>query len=118
MGLASKEGVGFSPGFKVGYNVTRKLTAGLEYYGSVGPVFGFDQFALQQEQLVPAIDYDFGPNWEFNIGMGIGITHSTDHLLLKMIVGRRFRFITPQVRQALRRFRSSENGTLVATGAG
>ena len=29
---------------------------------------------------------------EFNFGVGIGLTGSTDHLILKMIIGRRFEF--------------------------
>jgi hypothetical protein len=52
---------------------------------------------LQQHQIVPTIDYDFGPNWEFNLGIVEGVTRSTDHLLVKMIIGRRFRFITPRL---------------------
>jgi hypothetical protein len=39
--------------------------------------------------FVPAVDLDFGPNWEFNFGVGIGATQATDHLLVKMIVGYR-----------------------------
>ena len=27
--------------------------------------------------------------WEFNFGVGIGVTQATDHLLVKMIIGRR-----------------------------
>jgi hypothetical protein len=27
----------------------------------------------------------------------MGVTRSTDHLLVKMIIGRRFRFITPRL---------------------
>jgi hypothetical protein len=38
---------------------------------------------------MPTIDVDFGPNWEFNLGVGVGVTHGTDHLLVKMIIGRR-----------------------------
>jgi hypothetical protein len=94
--------VGFSPNFKAAYLITRKLSAGLEYYGSLGPVTGFDPFYLQQQQIIPSIDYDFGPNWEFNFGVGVGVTRSTDHLLVKMIIGRRFRFITPRLPRALR----------------
>ncbi len=108
-GTSVREGVAFSPAVKVGYNVTKKLSTGFEYYGSVGPITGFDAVGLQQNQLVPTIDYDFGPNWEFNAGIGVGITHSTDHLLLKMIIGRRFRFITPQMPQALRRLMTPGN---------
>jgi hypothetical protein len=95
-GPSVHEGVGFSPNFKAAYSFTRKLSGGLEYYGSLGSITGFDPLYMQQQQIVPAIDYDFGPNWEFNMGVGVGVTRSTDHLLLKMILGRRFRFITPR----------------------
>jgi hypothetical protein len=95
-GPSVNEGVGFSPNFKAAYSFTRKLSGGLEYYGSLGPITGFNPLYQQQQQIVPAVDYDFGPNWEFNLGVGVGITRSTDHLLVKMILGRRFRFITPR----------------------
>jgi len=101
-GPSVSEGVGFSPNFKVGYSVTKKLAAGFEYYGSMGPITGFAPFYMQQQQFFPSIDYDFGPNWEFNLGMGVGVTRSTDHLLLKMIVGRRFSFVTPRMPHFLR----------------
>jgi hypothetical protein len=98
------QGFAFSPNFKFSYNITRKLQAGLEYYGSMGDITGFDPLYLQQQQFFPSIDYDFGPNWELNFGLGLGVTRTTDHLLIKAIVGRRFRFITPKLGQALRRF--------------
>lgn len=101
-GPSVPEGVGFSPGLKVAYSFTRKFSAGFEYYGSLGPVTGFDPLAQQQQQLFPSIDYDFGPNWEFNLGAGWGATRSTDHFILKMIIGHRFRFITPRVPRILR----------------
>jgi hypothetical protein len=31
-----------------------------------------------------------GPKWEFNFGVGAAVTHSTDHLIVKCILGRRF----------------------------
>jgi len=96
------QGFAFSPNFKFSYNITRKLQAGLEYYGSMGDITGFDPLYLQQQQFFPSIDYDFGPNLEFNFGVGVGVTRSTDHLLIKAIVGRRFRFITPRLGQAFR----------------
>jgi hypothetical protein len=64
----------------------------MEYYGALGPVTGFSPLRDQQQQILPAIDVDFGPDWEFNFGVGIGVTQSTEHLLVKMIVGRRFNF--------------------------
>ena len=51
---------------------------------------GFDPVGEQQQQIVPCIDLNLGAQWEFNFGVGIGLTHSTDHLLTKMILGRRF----------------------------
>jgi hypothetical protein len=101
-GPSVHEGVGFSPAFKLAYGVTRKLSTGFEYYGSDGSIAGFNPFYLQQQQFFPAIDYDFGPDWEFNFGVGIGVTQSTDHLIVKMIVGRRFRFRTPHRAHAVR----------------
>jgi len=92
----------FSPNFKIAYSLTRKLSAGLEYYGSLGPVNDISPLAQQQQQIVPAIDYDFGPNWEFNLGVVFGVTPATEPLLVKMIIGRRFRFTTPHLPRALR----------------
>lgn len=80
----------FSPNVKVSYDFTKRVTGGLEYYGALGPVNGFDPISEEQQQIVPAIDLNLSPNWEFNFGVGVGITHSTDHLLAKMIVGYRF----------------------------
>jgi hypothetical protein len=90
------QGVAFSPNFKASYSVMRKLQVGLEYYGNVGSITGFDPLYQEEQQIVPSIDYDFGPNWEFNFGVGMGVTRTTDHLLIKAILGRRFRFITPR----------------------
>ncbi|HME11182.1 MAG TPA: hypothetical protein VKG25_29265 [Bryobacteraceae bacterium] len=89
-GPSVPQGVVFSPNFKFGYDLTKRLNAGLEYYGSLGPVTGFDAIRDQQQQIVPAIDLNLGPDWEFNFGVGVGVTRSTDHLLVKMILGRRF----------------------------
>jgi hypothetical protein len=80
----------FSPNFKLGYGLTKKVNAGFEYYGALGPVTGFDPFRDQSQQFIPTVDIDFGPNWEFNFGVGVGVTHETEHLLVKMIIGRRF----------------------------
>ena len=84
------QGVTFSPNVKVGYDFTKKVNMGFEYYGSVGPVTGFDPFRDQQQQFIPAIDLNLSPNWEFNAGIGIGVTGATDHLIVKFILGRRF----------------------------
>ena len=35
-------------------------------------------------------DLNVSPVWEINIGVGIGATAATDHLIVKCIFGRRF----------------------------
>ena len=83
------KGLAFSPNFKAAYDITRKVTFGVEYYGSYGPVTGFDPLRDQEQQIVPAVDLDFGKNWEFNFGVGVGMTQATDHLIVKAILGYR-----------------------------
>jgi hypothetical protein len=85
-----KNGFEFSPAAKISYSVTPKVAIGLEYYGALGPVTHFDPGRDQQHQLFPVIDLDLGPKWEFNFGVGFGLTPSTDRLIVKMILGYRF----------------------------
>jgi hypothetical protein len=83
-------GYEFSPNAKIAYELQKRVTLGLEYYGALGPITGFDPLRDQGQQFVPAVDIDFGPHWEFNFGVGVGVTQATDHLLIKAILGYRF----------------------------
>jgi len=83
-------GFEFAPAFKFSYDFTPKIAGGLEYYGSIGPLNDIDPPSQQQHQFFPTIDLNLSPKWEFNFGVGIGVTASTDHLIVKCIVGRRF----------------------------
>jgi len=89
-GLTVHQGLVFSPNAKVSYNFTKRVAGGFEYYGSCGPISGFLPVRDQQQQIFPTVDLDLGPEWEFNFGVGIGMTGSTDHLIVKFILGRRF----------------------------
>jgi hypothetical protein len=86
------QGVTFSPDFKLSYDFTKKITGGLEYYGAVGPATDFLPTGQQQHQIFPTIDLNLSAKWEVNFGLGVGVTHSTDHLIAKMILGYRFDF--------------------------
>jgi len=86
------QGFIFSPNAKISFDFTKKMTGGIEYYGSLGPVNGFDPVAEQQQQIFPAIDLNLSPKWEINFAVGVGLTRSTDHLIAKTIVGYRFDF--------------------------
>jgi hypothetical protein len=91
-GQSVNKGVEFAPSFKLSYDVTPKVAGGFEYYSSLGSLAGFDPLKDQQHQIFPTIDLTLSPKWEFNFGVGFGLTSSTDHLIVKMILGYRFDF--------------------------
>jgi len=83
-------GFEFSPNAKVSVDFTKRIAGGLEYYGSLGPVTDLSPVGQQHHQLFPSIDLDVSPKWELNFGVGIDPTQSSDHVIVKFIVGRRF----------------------------
>ncbi len=80
----------FEPAAKVSYEIDKRVSAGLEYYAGLGPVGGFDTWSRQEHLLFAVVDLDLGPQWEFNAGVGFGLTGASDGVILKMILGRRF----------------------------
>jgi hypothetical protein len=89
-GLNASQGWDFSPAFKLSFDVTKVVAVGFEYYGDLGVVGDFGPTIEQQHTLFPALDLNFSPDWEFNFGVGFGLTHATDNLIVKLILGRRF----------------------------
>jgi hypothetical protein len=95
VGQNVKGGFEFSPNLKISYDFVKQVSGGLEYYGALGPIGNFDPMREQEQQILPAIDLNVSPNWEVNFGVGVGVTRSTDHLLVKGIVGYRFKSVNP-----------------------
>lgn len=89
-GQSVPDGVEFSPDAKISYDFNKYISGGLEYYGAFGQLGDFASFHDQQQQFFPAVDLNVSPDWEINFGVGVGVTGSTDHLIVKGIVGRRF----------------------------
>lgn len=89
-GASSNKGFDFAPSAKISFSVTSKIDLGVEYYSSLGTLAHFDRWESQQHQIFPTIDLNLSPDWEFNFGVGFGLTRSTDDLLVKLILGRRF----------------------------
>jgi len=86
------QGWGFAPSAKISYDFTRIVSGGLEYYADYGPLDGFLPTRQQQQQLFAVTDLNVSPQWEINIGVGVGLTPATDHWIVKCILGRRFDF--------------------------
>ncbi len=89
-GPGVNQGVGFAPGVKVGYDFTKQVSGGVEYYADYGRLGSFDPLHQQQQQIFAVTDLNVSPKWEINFGIGIGPTAGTDHLIVKGILGRRF----------------------------
>ncbi len=89
-GASRSEGPEFAPNVQVNYDLSKRVNVALEYYGVFGPLSGFPAVNRTEQELFPAINYDFGPAWEFNLGAGIALTSVTDNVVLKIIVGHRF----------------------------
>ncbi|HEY9127011.1 MAG TPA: hypothetical protein VIM62_07780 [Acidobacteriaceae bacterium] len=85
-----KQGVGFAPGAKIGYDFTKVVSGGLEYYADYGRIGAVDDLHDQQQQIFAVTDLNVSPKWEINVGVGVGATAATDHWIVKAIVGRHF----------------------------
>lgn len=79
----------FEPNVKVAYTLFKNSSFGIEYYGDMGPVTNFDQGPQQNHALFLAYDLENNPKWELNIGIGFGLTPTTDPFVFKVILGRR-----------------------------
>lgn len=88
-GPNAADGFVFAPNAQINFDVTKRVNVALEYYGAYGPLKHFDPYAKTSQQIFPAVNLDVGHDWEFNAGVGFGLTAPTDHLLAKLILGRR-----------------------------
>jgi hypothetical protein len=91
----ANQGFSFTPAAKVSYDVTSRVSAGLEYYGDLGRISSIEPARKQEHLIFPVLDIDLGPRWEFNVGVGVGLTPATDRLIVKAIIGYRFGAMPP-----------------------
>ncbi len=88
-GASAGQSPAFEPNAQIGFDATKRVNVALEYYGGLGTLSHLESLKTAEQMLVPALNIDFGPEWEFNVGAGIALTPATDHVTLKMIVGRK-----------------------------
>jgi len=81
----------FEPNAKIGWDFTKTISAGLEYYAETGPVKHFDPLSDQHHIIFPALDLNVSPDWELNFGVGHGLTESSQQWIVKWIIGYRFK---------------------------
>jgi hypothetical protein len=83
--------VGFelAPNAALTRDITPIVSLGVEYYGGLGPIAALTPRNEQAHQLFGVVNLDLSPEWEFNAGLGFGLTAATEHRMIKLILGRR-----------------------------
>ncbi len=89
-------GLTFGPAATVTFQPKKTFNFGVEYYGYWGEFGQFVNLHNQQQQFFPVVNLFVSPKWEINFGAGWGATASTDHLIVKGIVGRYFNWKRPR----------------------
>jgi hypothetical protein len=51
----------------------------------------FEPVREQHHMIFPAIDLDVSPDWELNFAVGHGLTRTSEHWVVKSIVGYKFK---------------------------
>ena len=82
---------GFEPEAKIGWDFTKIVNAGFEYYSETGTVKHFNPWLNEHHLLFAVTDLNVSPEWELNFGIGAGLTTTSEHWIVKAIVGRRFK---------------------------
>ena len=79
----------FEPNAKLGWDVTKKVSAGIEYYAETGSIKHFEPLSEQHHLVFPALDIRTATGWDLNLGVGRGLTGGSEHWVVKWIVGLR-----------------------------
>lgn len=83
-------GVTFGPAATVTFQPSKYYNFGIEYYGYYGEFGNFVSLHNQQQDFFPVVNLFVSPKWEINVGAGWGATAGTDHLIVKLVLGRYF----------------------------
>jgi hypothetical protein len=85
----------FEPSAKVASRLTGTFWLGVEYYAETGSIKHFDPLSEQHHIVIPAFDVRLESGWDLNVGVGRGLTGSSEHWVFKSIVGYRFGRVPP-----------------------
>jgi hypothetical protein len=87
-GPGTHKGVTISPQGEIQYDdLLEWLSPAVEYYGDMGALQPLPAIQHQQHFIVPALNLDFFPQLEVNIGVGFGLTRASNGTFVKTIIG-------------------------------
>jgi hypothetical protein len=82
-GPGTKDGWGFEPSGRLGWQASEGLTPSIEYYSSLGPVRGFLPGPRQIHLLFPGADWKIREGLTWSFGVGLGLTGMGSQVILK-----------------------------------
>ena len=82
-GPGTNGGWNFEPAARIGYEVSKRFTPGLEYYSEWGPLPSFLPVREQIHQILPGGDVKLASNIEWSFGAGIGMTPAGNRIIYK-----------------------------------
>jgi hypothetical protein len=85
-GIGQNGGADFAPAARFARNLGENFAVGFEYYTDLGRPQDRLPFSEQQHNLYAVVDFKIG-RFDVNAGVGYGLTHGSDRLMAKMIIG-------------------------------
>jgi hypothetical protein len=85
-GIGQNGGADFAPAARFARKLGENFAVGFEYYTDFGRPQDRLPFNEQQHNLYAVVDFKIG-RFDVNAGVGYGLTHGSDRLMAKMIIG-------------------------------
>jgi|GraSoi2013_100cm_1033763.scaffolds.fasta_scaffold59687_1 hypothetical protein len=85
-GIGQNGGADFAPAARFARKLGENFAVGFEYYTDLGRPQDRLPFNEQQHNLYAVVDFKIG-RFDVNAGVGYGLTHGSDRLMAKMIIG-------------------------------
>lgn len=83
-GVGRHQGVEFGYAVAILYRLNRRFSPGLEFYGGSGLIDQRDPLRDQQHYVFPTIWGELPGGFEYNVGVGYGLTRGSDHVIFKV----------------------------------
>ena len=84
------KGVGrldFAPAERIAYNLSPFWAVAAEHYADFGPFQQFHAVGQQAQTLFGVVDYKQEDQYNVEFGIGHGLTHASDDLVVKLMIG-------------------------------
>ena len=80
----------FAPAVMALVKIAGKVSLGVEYYGDIGPISSPAALSEQQHYLFEVVNLIAISDFELNAGIGEGLSHGSNDLIAKVIIGYAF----------------------------